>query len=83
MGDIMGRKKPVIAYILAVVKTGKEYDVFEGIKNIDGVKEVVITYGLWDMIIKIEVDNLSKLDRVVTQVRNLSGIERTTTLIGV
>ncbi|MCD6369651.1 MAG: Lrp/AsnC ligand binding domain-containing protein [Thermoproteales archaeon] len=79
----MKNKKRVMAYVLAVVATGREYDIFEQVLKLKGVKEAVITYGLWDLVLKIEVDDLTELDKVISKIRTLHGIERTTTLIGV
>ncbi|HDD33592.1 MAG TPA: Lrp/AsnC family transcriptional regulator [Thermofilaceae archaeon] len=75
--------RKVIAFVLATIRTGSEYDVVEEVKGIDGVKEVFITYGVWDVIIRVEVESLSELDRVVTQIRSVKGVEYTTTLVGV
>ena len=75
--------KPVVAYVLATVQTGLEYDVVERVKRIEGVKEVTITYGMWDLVIKVEVENLGELDKVIFTIRNEEGVKRTTTLIGV
>gem|GEM_PF-909551 len=73
----------VVAFVLATIRTGKEYDVVEEVRKIEGVKEVFITYGVWDALIRVEVSSLSELDKVVTQIRGVEGVEYTTTLVGV
>ncbi|MEM0119430.1 MAG: Lrp/AsnC ligand binding domain-containing protein [Thermofilaceae archaeon] len=76
-------KRPVLAFVLATIRTGMEYDVVFKVKEIKGVKEAYITYGAWDAVIIVEVDSLSELDKVVTMIRGIPGIEYTTTLVGV
>ena len=75
--------RPIVAYVLAVVQTGKEYDVVEELKKLDGIVDVTITYGQWDLVIKVEVGSLEELDKLVTEIRQTKGIERTTTLLGI
>jgi len=72
-----------VAYVLATVRTGREYDVIEEIKRMKGVKEVTLTYGLWDLVIKVETETLGELDNIVTNIRRIEGVEQTATLIGV
>lgn len=71
----------VVACLLLVVKMGKEHDVAEKIKRIEDVVEVLIVYGQWDVLIRIETEALGKLDYIVTQIRRIDGVEQTTTLI--
>jgi len=75
--------REITAYILAIVKTGKEYDLASEISSMESVKEVLITYGTYDLVIKAEVGSLAELDKLVTTIRKLNGVERTETLIGV
>lgn len=75
--------REITAYILAVARTGREYDVAEELSKLEGVKEVTITYGTWDIVIKVEVKGMSELDKLVTTIRRIEGILRTETLIGV
>ncbi|MFX0067544.1 MAG: Lrp/AsnC ligand binding domain-containing protein [Candidatus Hodarchaeota archaeon] len=71
----------VVACLLLVVKMGKEHEVAEKIKRIEDVVEVLIVYGQWDILIRIETEALGKLDYIVTQIRRIDGVEQTTTLI--
>ena len=72
----------VVSYTLARVKPAKDTSVYEIVKNLPGVLEVITTYGEFDMIIKIEVDSLAALDDFVfNKLRVIAGIESTTTLI--
>ena len=72
----------VTSYTLARVEPAKDRDVYDLVKQLPGVKEVITTYGEYDMIIKVEVESLDKLDDFVfNKLRIIEGIELTTTLI--
>jgi DNA-binding Lrp family transcriptional regulator len=72
----------VKAYFLANVKQGTEHDVAQKIRKMKEVTEVLVTYGLWDLVVRIEAETLGHLDKVITDIRQISEVEQTTTLIG-
>lgn len=72
----------VISYTLARVKPAQDVVVYRIVKDLPSVKEVITTYGEFDLIIKIEVDSLADLDDFVfNKLRVIDGIDSTTTLI--
>ncbi len=72
----------VTSYTLARVEPAKDMEVYDLVKQLPGVKEVITTYGEYDLIIKVEVESLDKLDDFVfNKLRVIEGIELTTTLI--
>jgi DNA-binding Lrp family transcriptional regulator len=72
----------VVSYTLARVEPSKDLDVYNKIKELKEVKEVITTYGEYDVIIKIEVKDLDELDNFVfKRLRTINGVEATTTLI--
>lgn len=72
----------VQAYIVATVKRGTEHKVAEKIRKMKEVTEVLVTYGLWDIIARIEAKSLGHLDKIITDIRQIAEIEQTSTLIG-
>jgi len=50
----------VQAYIVATVKRGTEHKVAEKIRKMKEVTEVLVTYGLWDIIARIEAKTYQK-----------------------
>ena len=72
----------VKAYFLANVKQGTEHAVAQKIQKMKEVTEVLVTYGLWDLVVRIEVETLGHLDKTITDIRRIKEIEQTTTLIG-
>ena len=72
----------VTSYTLARVEPTKDNIVYDKINGLSEVKEVITTYGEYDMIIKVEVESLDALDNFVfSKLRVIEGIESTTTLI--
>ena len=72
----------VISYTLVRVVPAKDNVVYDTIKGLPEVREVITTYGEYDMILKVEVDSLDALDNFVfSKLRTIEGIESTTTLI--
>ncbi len=69
-------------YVLAIVKQGTEHEVAKKILDIDDVAEALVTYGMWDLIARIETESLEKLDEIISYIRRLPEIESTNTLIG-
>jgi len=74
--------KEVKAYLLAIVKRGTEHAVAEKIRKINDVTEVLVAYGAWDLVARIETESLGKLDKIITDIRQFEEIEQTNTLIG-
>ena len=72
----------VKAYFLANVKQGTEHDVAQKIRKMKEVTEVTVTYGLWDLVVRIEAETLGHLDKIVTDIRQIKEVEQTSTLIG-
>jgi len=72
------------AYILINTKPGKEEEILEKIGKINGLKVVdaSLVYGEYDIVLKVEADNLEQLrNAVVSNIRKIEGVERTITLI--
>jgi DNA-binding Lrp family transcriptional regulator len=74
-------ERNVKAYVLAIVKRGTEHEMAEKIKKIEDITEVLVTYGMWDLVARIETKNLGELDKIITEIRQTSEIEQTSTLI--
>jgi DNA-binding Lrp family transcriptional regulator len=73
----------VKAYVIATVKRGTEHKVAKKIREMREVTEVLVTYGLYDLVIRIEAKSLGHLDKVVTDMRQMEEIEQTSTLVGI
>jgi DNA-binding Lrp family transcriptional regulator len=72
----------VTTYTLARILPTRDKDVYDRLKKFHQIKEVIITYGEYDLIIKIEVKDLDELDQFIfNKIRVIEGISSTTTLI--
>jgi len=70
------------SYTLARVLPAKDEEVYNRVKTYPEVKEVILTYGEYDLIIKVEANSLEELDTFIfNKLRATEGIMATTTLI--
>ena len=70
------------AFVLIIVKPGNEDTVYEKLKDVPQVKEIYKVYGEYDIIIRIEVENIKELDSLHDEIlRKIREIEMTETLI--
>jgi len=72
----------VKAYMVATVKRGKEHDAAQKIRRTKEVTEALVTYGLYDIVVRIEAKTLGQLDKIVTDIRQMPEIQQTSTLVG-
>ncbi len=73
----------VKAYVLLTVEIGKEYEIAREIKglNVNAKIDADVVYGEYDLVVRLEAENLKAVDRVVTEIRNMPGVLKTVTLI--
>lgn len=70
-----------LVYVLVKAKMGHEVDVMNDILKIDGVKEVLGTFGQYDIFVKVQVPTRNAIEHVITQkIRRVSNVMSTTTL---
>lgn len=74
----------VAAYLLINTETGKEGDVVEALRKINGVKNAHIVTGLHDAVCYVEAAELGDLKKIIIeQIRGIKGIARTVTCFAV
>ncbi len=70
------------AFVLINVESGSEEEVLGEIRKIEGVEEAYYSYGVYDIITKIEADSMEKLrDKVTRKIRTIGRVRSTLTLI--
>jgi DNA-binding Lrp family transcriptional regulator len=70
------------AYILLNVEGGSEDDVLKEVKNIFGVERAYVSYGVYDLIIKVKANTIQELKDVVThRIRQIKAVQSTLTLM--
>ena len=69
------------AYILLSCNIGQENELAVLLKTFPEIKEVTITYGEYDIVIKAETETSQKMDELITsKIRKLEKIRSTITL---
>lgn len=72
----------MIAYILINTEFESEREVLEAIRKIESVKEAHVVQGVYDIVAKIEVENMNKLKETVNwKLRRLNKVKSTLTMI--
>jgi len=71
-----------MALVLINTEAGFEETVLEKLKKTRNVKEAFIVYGVYDIIAKVEAEDLEELRNVIsTRLRRIEGVKSTVTLI--
>ena len=76
----IGEEK-IVAFVILVVEVGKEYEVLNQIREIEDVTDARIVYGEYDLIVRLEVNSMRRLEKGIMRIRNIKGVLRTATLI--
>jgi DNA-binding Lrp family transcriptional regulator len=70
------------AYVLLNVETGKEDEVLKQLKSSGAVEESYVSYGVYDLILKVKANTIEQLKEVVTgKIRTINQVRSTLTLI--
>lgn len=55
-------------------------EVMNDILKIEGVKEVMGTYGQYDIFVKVQVPSRSEIEKIIKKIRSVRNVVSTTTL---
>ena len=70
------------AYVLFSVGSGSEDQVRDDVRKVEGVEEVFVSYGVYDLVVKIKADSMEQLKELVTQsLRRIDNLRSTLKLI--
>ena len=70
------------AYVLFSVGSGSEDHVLKEIKAMEGFQEAYVSYGVYDLIVKIKTDSMEQLKELVShRLRLIANVRSTLTLI--
>jgi DNA-binding Lrp family transcriptional regulator len=70
------------AYILLNVEGGNEDNVLKQVKNIAGVEHAYVSYGVYDLVVKVKAATMQELKDVVThKIRQIKSVQSTLTLL--
>ena len=72
----------VNAFVMLNVEPGSEEKVMEHLKILDILEEAYISYGVYDIVIKVKADTMEKLkEAITTKIRTTPQVQATLTLI--
>lgn len=70
------------AFVMFNVDSGSEEQVLKDLRSIGEVEEAYVSYGVYDLIIKVKADSMEKLRELVThRFRTIKHVRSTLTLI--
>jgi DNA-binding Lrp family transcriptional regulator len=70
------------ALILFNIESGSENQVLKDVKKIEGVEEAYISYGVYDLVVKIRADSMDDLKDVISnKLRQIRKVRSTLSLI--
>jgi len=73
-----------IAYVLINCDLGFEEQIIEELKHLSDVKEVHGTFGAYDILAKVESDQISALrETIMWKIRKIGRVRSTLTLMGI
>jgi len=74
----------VTAYVLISCDLGFDVEIIDEIKQLEDVKEVHGIFGAYDIIVKLESDDVENLKDIITwKIRKLNRVRSTLTLMAV
>ncbi len=80
----MSEEDVIVAYVLINTEVAMEHEVAEKIREEfkNYVEDVRVTYGQFDIVVKIKARSLKEVDKVITRMRAVKGVLTSLTLIG-
>ncbi len=70
------------SYVLINAETGFEDEVLKELRKTPNVKEAYVVYGVYDIVAKVEAENMDRLKEIVTlSIRRLEKVRSTLTMI--
>jgi DNA-binding Lrp family transcriptional regulator len=71
-----------LAFVMITAEIGKEGEALNELKKIEHVKEACLTYGVYDIVAKVEAETWDKVKEVIaSKVRRLNSIRSTLTMM--
>jgi DNA-binding Lrp family transcriptional regulator len=72
------------AYVMFNISSGSEDLVLEKLRSIAEVQEAFFSYGVFDLVVKIETDSMEQLKELIShRLRAITNVKSTLTLIQV
>ncbi|MFX0067075.1 MAG: Lrp/AsnC ligand binding domain-containing protein [Candidatus Hermodarchaeota archaeon] len=73
-----------IAYVLINAKVGQEYNIRAELEIVEGVEDVTLVYGVYDVIARIQKPNLEEIKSLIlSKIRKSPYVTSTITLVAI
>ena len=70
-----------VVYILINAELGMEEDLLQELRKMENTKEADLTYGVYDVIVKVEAENMENLKELVAfKIRRMKEVKNTLTM---
>ena len=69
------------AFILINVESGSEDKVVKQLKEMGLVEEAYVSYGVYDLVIKIKAETMELLKKTISEIRMVNNVRSTLSLI--
>jgi DNA-binding Lrp family transcriptional regulator len=70
-----------VVYILINAELGMEEDLLQELRKMENTKEAYLTYGVYDVIVKAEAENMENLKELVAfKIRRMKEVKNTLTM---
>lgn len=70
------------AFVLINTEIGAEEEILQELRKIPNVKEAYVVYGVYDIIAKVEAENMDKLKEIISwKIRRLDRVRSTLTML--
>jgi len=69
------------AFILINVESGSEDKVVKQLKKMGLVEEAYVSYGVYDLVIKIKAETMELLKKTISEIRMVNNVRSTLSLI--
>lgn len=70
-----------VVYILINAELGMEEDLLQELRKMENIKEAYLAYGVYDIIVKAEAENMENLKELVAfKIRRLKEVKNTLTM---
>ena len=71
-----------LAFVLINSEIGAEDEVLKALRQVEGVEEAYIVYGVYDIVAKVRAESMDKLREIVTwKIRRLNRVRSTLTMV--
>jgi len=71
-----------IAFVMINAELGSEKELIKELRSIEGVVEANEVYGVYDIVVKVDLPTMDKLKEVISRkIRGLKGVRSTLTMM--